>query len=125
MILASKEIFIPKYIDLSKLHSIRSGNRWRAGMSIQHFAKVRQPGMYKFMPDKVCTGTQDIFITFNGWRFEVSIDDKYMYNNILEVLSKNDGFDSLDEFKRFFTNDYKDQDVVFSGQIVHWTDLRY
>jgi hypothetical protein len=125
MILASKEIFIPKYIDMSKIHSIRKGERWRKGMSIQHFAKVRRPDMYKFMPDRICTGTQPIFITFNGYDFEVTVAGRLVFLETMFQLAKNDGFDSVDKFQRFFTNDFKDQNVEFSGQIVHWTDLRY
>lgn len=39
MILGSKQQFIPKYLDGTKIHTIRKGYRWRKGMTIHYYEK--------------------------------------------------------------------------------------
>lgn len=125
MILGSKEIFIPKYIDGTKKHSIREGERWNTGMTIHYYGKVRQPGMYKFMEDSKCKSTQRIFMTFNGYAFEITVDNKYLYYPEKLLLANNDGFENPDQMCQFFFPKYTGNLLSFSGQIVHWTDLKY
>lgn len=45
MILGFKDRFVPYVLDGSKTHTIRAGQRWRADMRADLFAKVRQKGM--------------------------------------------------------------------------------
>lgn len=116
MILGSKQQFIPKYLDGTKIHSIRKGHRWRKGMTIHYYEKVRQPGMRKFMPDGICTGAQDIVISCYA-RF-ISIDGRPLTEFEMDLLAQNDGFDSANDLFAFFSDN-------FTGQIIHWTDFRY
>lgn len=124
MILGTKDFLIPKYLDKSKPHSFREGDRWRSGMKIQFYAKVRQKGMYKIMPDMVCKSVQDVFMTFDHNGFQVSIDDRFIYKPELLTIAKRDGFNSIDEFSEFFFPP-KSAHNFWSGQLIHWTDLKY
>lgn len=50
----------------------------------------------------------------------VEIDSKRFPSGCSQVktLAQNDGFDSLEQFYKWFNKD-------FEGKIIHWTDLRY
>lgn len=124
MILSSKKQFILKYIDGTKIHSIRAGHRWRAGMSIQFYQDNRSKNMRKFMEDGVCKSTQRVFMTFIHHQLEISIDDEYQYIPRMELLAKHDGFESLEDFTNFFFPEGCKHDS-FSGQIIHWTNFQY
>lgn len=116
MILGSKQQFIPKYLDGSKIHSIREGHRWRKGMTIHFYEKVRQKGMRKFMPDRVCVSTQDVVIIC--YAHMIMIDGRWLTESEIEILARNDGFDSAKDLFAFFSDN-------FTGQIIHWTDFKY
>jgi hypothetical protein len=125
MILSSKKQFVPKYLDGTKLHSIRKGNRWREGMSIQFFQDTRTVNMKKFMEDKMVEGVQDIFMTFIQSRFEITVDhDTYLYWPEQEKLAKNDGFKTVEDMRLFFFP-IGCEHAYWSGQIIHWTNLKY
>ena len=124
MILSSKQQFIPKYIDGTKLHSIRQGKRWRTGMTIHFYQNARQKNMSKFMPDKEVVSVERISMTYDGYQFEVSIGSKYLMPSEIVSLAHNDGFDSMAAMQLFFFPPGTTHDE-FSGQIIHWTKLRY
>ncbi len=123
----------------AKLHSIRKGNRWKAGNSIQMANGVRTHKYHQFnrgIPElEKCVSVQRIHIKhYDGEGIHISIDHKMffygkiingsiipdndLYNRNIQTLSKNDGFDSPEEFFWWFNKD-------FTGDIIHWTDLKY
>jgi uncharacterized protein YqfB (UPF0267 family) len=126
MVIGFKQQFVAPILAGTKIHTIREdkGNRWKAGMLIQMATGVRTKD-YKCFNMSQCLCTQDIEISYfeeidpgEGELYEVRIDGKLL--NIAEViqLSRNDGFESVLDFLKWFSND-------FTGKIIHWTDLKY
>jgi hypothetical protein len=114
-----------------KIHTIRTGNRWKAGMKMHLATGVRTADYYQFNIGEYsalahCTSVQSIQIDHNarlGKRVFVEDDQDSIFTKQLsdveiELLSINDGFDSVDEFWNWFQHD-------FVGQIIHFTDFRY
>lgn len=110
-----------------KLHTIRTGNRWKAGMKIHPVINNRTKDRFQFAPILECKSVQDIEI----YKGIVSIDDEIFYDawfdnhlkhqsllNNMKDLAINDGFPSVEAFFQYFNTDFK-------GQIIHWTDLKY
>ncbi|MFN3405168.1 MAG: hypothetical protein ACK40G_13805 [Cytophagaceae bacterium] len=117
-----------------KINSIRYGYRWRAGMSIQMATGARTKYYYQFNKDRPdlqeCISTQNIEIIpagkapkLGGYEMytdhTILIEGKVIDKKTIELLAKNDGFDSLEDFWVWFGNDHLD------GQIIHWTDFKY
>lgn len=115
-----------------KIHTIRLDphNRWKPGMSIQMV--YRGPGysildhFNKGIPElEKCVSVQKIEIKVfpghpdGGSFYEVRIDDgPELDRNSVELIAKNDGFNSIFDFQKWFKKD-------FTGRLIHWTDLRY
>jgi len=124
-----------------KLHSIREDkhNRWKPGMIIHHSFGIRTK-KYRCFAKSKCVAVQNISIlvmsqicvenchtvteyiprlneTFYK-TFKILIDGRELSDKEIGVLAKNDGFDSTDDFFRWF-------DKPFKGKIIHWTDLKY
>lgn len=106
-----------------KKHTIRQdiSNRWKPGMKIHHAHGVRTPNYDCFLENE-CISIQQIKIQrhpFSDERlFRVWVDDKLLSANEILLLAKNDGFDSIDDFFKWFDKD-------FVGKIIHWTDFKY
>lgn len=130
-----------------KIHTIREGHRWKAGdrmhMAYEHRTKnYRQ--FNKHIPElEFVKGVQSIRIKYYGLTkknsVHISIDGQILYwgeihedgvaplgndsmkalyaKNIVK-LAINDGFDSSNSFFTWFNRD-------FSGQIIHFTNLKY
>ena len=137
-----EQIFAPK------LHSIRAGNRWKAGMAIHMATGVRTKNYNRFNGGliglDVVKSVQTIEITdigedyesyhdgrkgiihpyitldgvFRQTIFTVKIDGRNIDGLIVKGLAINDGFETLKDFLDFFKDG-------FTGQIIHWTDLKY
>jgi hypothetical protein len=102
-----------------KLHTIRAGNRWKAGMKIHPVINNRTKNRFQFAPTMQCTFVQNIDIHWVNGIVWVYIDGNLNTDfSELTKLSTNDGFDSAEDFFAYFNTDFK-------GQIIHWTDLRY
>src|SRR5690625_1462107 len=109
-----------------KIHTIRRGNRWRKGMKIHMVIHNRTKKRFQFAPVLECTGVQNVEI--DHWWYDeektaanfptVKIDDRLLDWTEIENLALNDGFPSVEDFFKFFDSD-------FSGQIIHWTNLKY
>lgn len=103
-----------------KIHTIRKGARWRAGMSIQMCTGARTKNYHQFnklAPElQTCISVQ--YIGINPAEKTICVDGKMLNEVDIYNLARNDGFDSLDDFWSWFKAD-------FYGQIVHWTDKRY
>jgi len=133
------EAYVPKK------HTIRHGKRWRAGMKLHLATGVRTKEYFQFNENikglEICKSVQDIKIkdvsdesldentylyedyvpklkeTFY-LSFKVYVDGRLLSLKEIDLLAKNDGFDSTHDFFQWFNTD-------FEGQIIHWTDLRY
>lgn len=135
MILPFKPQFVPKILDGTKIHTIRTDetDRWKANRLI-HFATNVRTKAYKQFNENTCKSTQAIIIIWKNKDVEVLIDDKFFYTSSffsnldlsfdsieeqkMLQLANNDGFDTIEEFFNWFSEDYK-------GKIIHWTDFRY
>lgn len=126
--------FKGKIIDGIKKHTIRedNANRWHEGRKINHCHGVRTKQFENFYNND-CTGTQEITILWNNavfFRSKAVVyigskligcyypDKKEISDNRIKTLAANDGFDSVEDFFKWFYEDYY-------GKIIHWTDLRY
>jgi len=100
-----------------KIHSIRidTGKRWRAGRIVQHAYGTRTKNHTQFF-ESMCTAVQRITIQYHGQ--VVRVDGEELDRKKLLDLAKNDGFDSIDHFFSWFSED-------FVGVIIHWTEKRY
>jgi len=114
-----------------KIHTIRKGNRWKAGIKMQLAIGVRTKEYYQFNVEEYaaldhCISVQSIQIDHNerlGKRVFVEDDSdaifpKQLSESEIEQLAINDGFNSVEAFWNWFSKD-------FYGQIIHFTDFRY
>lgn len=116
----------------TKFHTIRAGNRIGAGDKLHMATGVRTKDYNQFnkgVPGLgLCRSTQGIVIyreekevliaKFGG---TIKGEKHYEYflqtDKQVEVLAENDGM-TVEQFWAWFDKD-------FTGQIIHWTDLRY
>jgi len=115
-----------------KTHTIREDlkDRWIPEKIIhfeQWIGKPYNSKCYHFAPLIPCVSVQKFEIRYlnsNSDYPHVWIDKKlfrYFINEdlkVLETLAQNDGFDSIEDFFRWFNKD-------FTGKIIHWTDCLY
>jgi len=121
--------FKRKILEGTKLHTMREDphDRWHAERKIQHAHGVRTK-QYDHFADGECKSTQKVTIKY--WKSFVSvyIDNDFFYNstcrkggiisNRMIKLIRNDGFESIEDFFRWFKVDW-------NGKIIHFTDLKY
>lgn len=97
-----------------KLHTIRQ-KPIAVGTMMNHivypYHKERRCVLSNF-----CTSTQ--MITIESSSRTIKVDNKELSKVDIKRLSKNDGFDSIEDFWSFFNQDYQ-------GMIIHWTETRY
>lgn len=123
-----------------KLHTIRhdESERWKPGMDIHFVINSRTKDRFQFAPVVKCTSVQTIEIMdsshlprVNGivlefphgveifyLAYEVKIDGRFLNEQEIRELAKNDGFESEYEFFKYFNKDFK-------GRLIHWTNLKY
>lgn len=130
MILSFKSQFVDKIKSGEKIHTIREDkpNRWKKGNKIHFATGVRTKNYNQFFEGE-CKSVQKIEITHKGNKIFVEIEgrpphvwihfrnDKYIHPGI-EKLAKNDGFNNIEDFFKWFDKDFK-------GKIIHWTELTY
>lgn len=98
----------------SKIHTIRWGKRWRAGMKAHIYTGSRtKNSKCHFVLDVV--SVQDVVIIPGG---PVLIDGKIISEERLEELAGFDGFLTAEHFFQWFKEPFVDQ-------IIHFTDKRY
>lgn len=123
----------------AKIHTIRRdlSKRWKKGRDIHFVMFQRTKDQFRFAPVLKCTETQEISIKHfkhdSGTSARVFIDGKnigcIVWNKGFETepiitgpemidLAINDGFESVEDFFRYFNED-------FEGTLVHWTGVRY
>ncbi|GAA4464135.1 hypothetical protein GCM10023189_43000 [Nibrella saemangeumensis] len=118
--------FVEKILAGTKIHTIRTnGDRWRIGMSIQHATGVRTRHYRKFA-DGVLKGKQPVAMWRRRGRLAVAIDGKALTAERLQLLAVNDGFDTLEQFERWFLAVVdKQPDRTYHGTLLHFTDFNY
>lgn len=110
--------YIPKH------HTIRAGNRFKEGDKLHMVINNRTKNRFQFCPVLEVKSVQDVFMSCFKSELEIDIDDRYRYYTDKEKLALNDGFKSYEEFEAYFKYIMR-KERTFSGQIIHWTDLRY
>lgn len=127
--------FEQKRKDGIKIHTIRADphNRWHAGRKAHEAHGVRTKN-YRCFLESECKWTQSIDINYypnqrNPERADITIViagnlfyrcENYIvvFDNGVIELAKNDGFDSVEDFFKWFDTD-------FTGKIIHFTDFKY
>lgn len=134
MLLGYKDQFVQKLQSGVKIHTLRAKRKLQIepGDKLQHYGKVRQRGMFKIMPDNHCVSNQEVQIWDYSDDVRVHVDGKQLSKLDQAEFCINDGFDSWDDFKAFWLNhpkrnEIRDEDdaIIFSGVCHHWTDKRY
>ncbi|GGH02968.1 hypothetical protein [Pedobacter zeae] len=115
----NKPFDVPDDVISAKLHTIRAGDRWRAGMDIHMVINNRTADRFQFAPTVKCKSVQKIEIKWKteDWVY-LYVDGRHIDFVEIEALAINDGFESVDAFFEYFNTD-------FTGQLIHWTDLKY
>jgi hypothetical protein len=117
--------FVISIVTGTKKHTIRKGKRWQAGYFMHMAIGVRTSNYYQFNADleplQRVKSTQEILITYYAEMLQVLVDGRYLYWNEIEILIENDGL-TREQFINWF---FPKGEGEFSGQIIHWTDLKY
>lgn len=115
-----------------KRHTMRTNDktRWNVENNIHFVINNRTPKRFQFTPVIPVKSVQKIEIKWMLFTKEIInrkpivwIDSLPFYdvttglNRGIEILSKNDGFESEKEFFEWFN-------VDFIGKIIHWTDVK-
>ena len=123
MILAFKKEFVPKIKSGTKIHTIRRDKKReaRAGTELELTHRER------IFCNKTCKGTQRVFMTCESEDcLTISIDGRRISHKEQEDLAINSGFNCYDTFYVWFITKIElNEDEVYSGRIIHWTDKRY
>ena len=105
-----------------KIHTIRKDEkkRWKTGLKIHFVINNRTKNRLQFAPVLKVKKIQsiEIFNLFSDKSF-VEIDGRRLSNEEIEILVKNDGFFSIEDFWSFFDQTH------FYGSLIHWTDFKY
>jgi hypothetical protein len=116
-----------------KVHTIREdkSNRWKPGIKIHFVINNRTDKRFQFVDTFPVISTQDIWImpankSVLVWQKDNndssnSYRDGYwktLTQSQIEFLSRNDGFDTVQDFWNYFNRE-------FGGKIIHWTGLLY
>ena len=103
-----------------KKHTIRkdSRNRWKKGNLIHMVIENRTKNRFQFAPILKVTSIQEIKIIWKNGEKDVYIDDNFVGLFGIEKLALNDGFESVEDFFNWFSED-------FTGKIIHWAGVYY
>lgn len=117
MILGFKKQFVEPIINGTKIHTIREDktNRWKKDRVIQMSTGVRTK-QYKQFAEKICTGVRSIEINPINKTVSMIVNgtEEHFFNDKgIDILSKNDGFNSSAEFWEWFNKPFK-------GKLIYW-----
>ena len=108
-----------------KIHTIREDkkNRWKKGNDIHFIINNRKKNRLQFMPIIHVISVQTIKIEWIQEEIEIrsmqiEVDNHQLNFVEIKELAINDGFDSLEEFMKWFNKDFR-------GKIIHWTNFKY
>ena len=107
--------FKEKILSGQKIHTIRKKGRWKEKYII-HFSNFARSKNYDNFKIDVVMCIQDVKIINRG--LNVYVNGLRLNNEQLIEFAKNDGFDSLEDFQKWFKD---------GGEfdLIHWTDKRY
>jgi len=122
MVIGFNKQFVEPILNGTKIHTIREdkNHRWQKGMKM-HMATGVRTKQYKQFAEKVCTGnrrieiepyTKTVKMTFN------STEVRLMNDKGIELLAKNDGFKTVQDFWKWF-------DKPFIGKLIYWVKEPY
>lgn len=117
MVLSFKGQFVAKIISKQKIHTIREDTRmrWKEGAKIHFATGVRTCAYNQFYSGKVVKiQTIEIHPEAN----HILIDGFELNYEQRLLLAKNDGFDSMVDFWRWFNK-------PFTGRLISWTKFNY
>jgi hypothetical protein len=121
MNLPFKNQFKDKILSGEKIHTIRkNSSKWTIGKKIHFVTGMRTKNHDCFKQGK-CMGLQEFAIYWRGntvYPVAVFVSGRTLTLDEVEILAKNDGFNTVDDFYRWFNADFK-------GIIIHWTDYLY
>lgn len=126
MLLTFKPEFVNKILYGSKIHTIRTdrNRRFKPGMKLQLWCNNPRNihlHPYEFATAEVDT-VYDISIDFTCDCIVLSKDGisiaTYTDEYSLNALANRDGFESYEDFKKFFKRDR------FSGRIIYWRNIK-
>lgn len=117
MILGFDEAFAAAIVAGTKIHTIRAGQRWRAGEVAQFCVRAHQPDQRAFWEPHPIVSVQVIELTNNT----LQVDGRLLPPAELLALAQADGFPTTAELFAYFA----DKPLPFRGQLVHWTTRRY
>lgn len=110
-----------------KYHTFRFTDRWRVGMKIHMWDRMRSPFQTQFNANipqlEYCTKVDefDMCIGENG-ELKLLINGRMIDEREMEIVANNDGL-TLIRFVNWFTNALlKTENFEASGQIIHWTN---
>lgn len=122
MILGFTSAFVPQIIDGTKVHTIRSGSRWQVGQVIEFCTGSLPAATRRFRPDAQVLAIQTVQLTLVQQTICLELDGRPLRGQELLTFARRDGFDSPNLLGEFFAGHYG---LPFTGQLLHWTDLRY
>lgn len=116
-----------------KVHTLRTDDtdRWHKDVMIDFFTGVRTKQSHRFAPrvpvistqsvkidEMIMTSADSCYKLLDGRVFVVRVDGRKLKKSEIFSLAKNDGFDSPEDFFKWFHDGWK-------GKIIHWTCLKY
>lgn len=118
--------FLPNLLDGTKIHTIR---KWQCekGTTLQHVIDPYKPSRRTIMTN-TCLSVQNILIV-PTYRFLMILrpamkgDLGILNEEQIEELAKNDGFESVEAFWKYFEKTCRNNQYEF--HIIHWTDKEY
>lgn len=123
MILSFDKRFVDKIILGTKIHTIRKDNKglWKPGNKINFATGVRTKSYVQFYSG-TCKHVDSFLIEYIELDQEkypkVYVNESLLTSSQVEILARNDGFSSKEEFFDWFDSD-------FEGRIIHWTKFSY
>lgn len=115
-------VFVDKVIDGRKPHTIRALRLrpFKIGDDLSFFTGMRKSTCRRLRSNTVCTAAVEITIDGPGRVFLCKGSRFYPEGKLTEdqelALAKRDGFESVEQFHRFFGNGK----VRFVGQLIEW-----
>lgn len=122
MTLGFKDIFVPFVMDGTKPHTLRTGENWRMGMTIQFYRNVRTRNQAKIRPDGMARVVQKAEIKRHEEQPCIFIDGRCLTPLEAQELARKDGFQDFVELLEFIDQIHG---LPWKGQLIGWTNLRY
>ncbi len=116
--------FVELILSGIKMHTIRAGHNWKDADMLDPRIWTGKPysSKQKQIKEPFPAGCQDIFIRWCPAGVFIFIDGVLKSQSLLNTIAKNDGLTDVDFDSWFFSHG---EYGTFSGQVLHFTELRY